>query len=223
VAPPRLLPSHFGIIDTLVTFHQSGHLEHSLIDSAGDIYAALPSLHVAWALWCTLVLYPVVRHRSVRVVLVAYPILTTLVVVTTGNHFYLDAAAGSLLVTLVWFAIPKVADWRRHLLHDWGPVGLSVGRRLRTLFRSAPLNALPSLHHLDGETKGPSQYRYVGNGVRHTSVTVGRNGSGHPLPGSTHRRRRDALGLLAEEAAHERDGPEDGARLHTKTPFRSCT
>jgi PAP2 superfamily len=129
VAPPRLLPPRFGIIDTLVTFHQSGHLEHSLIDSAGDIYAAMPSLHVAWALWSTLVLYPVVRHLAVRVVLVAYPIVTTLVVVATGNHFFLDAVFGSLLITLVWVAIPKVADWHKHRYRDRGPVGMSVNRR----------------------------------------------------------------------------------------------
>jgi hypothetical protein len=126
VAPPRLLPPRFGIIDTLVTFHQSGHLEHSLIDSAGDIYAAMPSLHVAWALWSTLVLYPFARHLLVRAVLIAYPITTALVVVATGNHFFLDAVFGSLLVTFVWFALPKVADWGRHRFHDGGPGGMPI-------------------------------------------------------------------------------------------------
>ncbi len=112
VAPPRLLPARYGIIDTLVTFHQSGHLEHSLVDSAGDIYAAMPSLHVAWALWCTLALYPVVRHRLVRLLLVTYPFVTTVVVVATGNHFFTDAVGGALLVSLMWVVVPPVgARW----------------------------------------------------------------------------------------------------------------
>jgi hypothetical protein len=111
VAPPRLLPSRFGIIDTLVTFQQSGHLEHSLVDSAGDIYAAMPSLHVAWALWCTLALYSVVRHRLVRVALVAYPVVTTVVVVATGNHFITDALSGALLISLVWVVAPEASSW----------------------------------------------------------------------------------------------------------------
>jgi hypothetical protein len=127
VAPPRMLPPRFGIIDTLVTFQQSGHLEHSLIDSAGDVYAAMPSLHVAWALWCTLVLYPVVRNRAGRVLLIAYPVVTTLVVVTTGNHFLLDAVTGALLVTAVWLAVPRVSDWTGRLRHRDPPARARSG------------------------------------------------------------------------------------------------
>jgi hypothetical protein len=111
VAPPRLLPARFGIVDTLVTFNQSGHLEHSLVDSAGDVYAAMPSLHVAWALWCTLALYPVVRNWGLRSLLIAYPVITTVVVVATGNHFVTDAAGGLLLAGLVWVVIAGASKW----------------------------------------------------------------------------------------------------------------
>jgi hypothetical protein len=82
--PPRLLPHRFGIIDTLRSLGNTGHLENSLINAAGDKYAAMPSLHVAWAIRCTLAQYPVIRHRMLRALLAAYPVLTTLVVVTTG-------------------------------------------------------------------------------------------------------------------------------------------
>ena len=126
VAPPRLLPARFGIVDTLVTFQQSGHLEHSLVDSAGDIYAATPSLHVAWALWCTLALYPVVRNSIVRFLLVAYPVLTTVVVVATGNHFIIDALSGALLAGLVWTVLPKVRSQKT-----------STDRPVRSLDRSS--------------------------------------------------------------------------------------
>lgn len=105
VAPPRLLPARFGIIDTLVTLGGSAHVESTLIDTAGDVYAAMPSLHVGWAIWCTFALFPVVRHRLTRIGLVLYPVATTVVVVTTGNHFFTDAASGAALVALVWLVV----------------------------------------------------------------------------------------------------------------------
>ena len=57
---------------------------------------------VAWAVWCALALYPVLRHRALRVLAAAYPVMTTLVVVATGNHYFLDALAGTLLASLTW-------------------------------------------------------------------------------------------------------------------------
>jgi hypothetical protein len=109
VAPPRLLPGSFGIVDTMRATG-AGHVESTLISTAGDQYASMPSLHVAWAVWCALALYPVLRHRAVRVLAVAYPVMTTLVVVATGNHFFLDAAAGTLLACATWAV---VARWSR--------------------------------------------------------------------------------------------------------------
>jgi len=108
VAPPRLLPASFGFVDTLRD-GASGHLEGSLINTAGDQYASMPSLHVAWAVWCALALYPMLRHWALRALVVAYPVMTTLVVVATGNHYFLDAAAGTLLACLVWAVVARVA------------------------------------------------------------------------------------------------------------------
>jgi hypothetical protein len=112
VAPPRLLPAGFGFADTLRAAG-AGHMEGSLINAAGDQYASMPSLHVAWAVWCALALYPIVRRWALRVLVVAYPVMTTLVVVATGNHFFLDAAAGALLACLTWAAVSRVGRLRR--------------------------------------------------------------------------------------------------------------
>jgi membrane-associated phospholipid phosphatase len=111
VAPPRLLPAHFGIIDTLVAPDGSGHIDSTLISTAGDRYASMPSLHVAWAVWCALALYPVVRHWALRALLVAYPLMTTLVVVATGNHYFLDVIAGTLLSCLTWAVVTRIGVW----------------------------------------------------------------------------------------------------------------
>jgi hypothetical protein len=117
VAPPRLLPPRFKIVDTLLTLGHAGHVANALINRTGDTYASLPSLHVAWALWTTLALYPVIRHRTLRALAIAYPLMTTLVVITTGNHFFTDAIAGALLATTTWAAVELLSrhrpDWRR--------------------------------------------------------------------------------------------------------------
>jgi hypothetical protein len=64
---------------------------------------------VAWAVWCALALYPAVRHWALRALAVAYPVMTTLVVVATGNHFFLDAVAGTLLGCLTWVVVSRLA------------------------------------------------------------------------------------------------------------------
>lgn len=100
VAPPRLLPPSFGIVDTIR--HLGGtHAAGVLLDRAGNAYAAMPSLHMAWAVWCTIALYPLLTHRWSRIVAVLYPIMTALVVVVTGNHFIADFVTGTLLIFAV--------------------------------------------------------------------------------------------------------------------------
>jgi PAP2 superfamily len=111
VAPPRLLPARFGIVDTLTMASPAGHAEGALISAAGDQYASMPSLHVAWAVWCAVALYPVIRHRALRILAAAYPVMTVLVVVATGNHYFLDVAAGALLTGVAWVAVTRLGSW----------------------------------------------------------------------------------------------------------------
>ena len=111
LAPPRLLPAHFGIVDMLRAPDGSGHLESTLITTAGDRYAAMPSVHVAWAVWCALAVWPVVRTRILRALVVAYPLMTILVVVVTGNHYFLDAIAGTVLTAGTWIAVTRIGAW----------------------------------------------------------------------------------------------------------------
>jgi membrane-associated phospholipid phosphatase len=54
----------------------------------------MPSLHIAWAAWCTLALWRASDRAVVRVLAVAYPSLTGLAVLATGNHFLLDIVGG---------------------------------------------------------------------------------------------------------------------------------
>jgi hypothetical protein len=74
----------------LWSFH-SGPVQH-----LSNQYAAMPSLHFAWAAWVAWAVWPVVRTSFARVAVVAYPAATFVVVVVTANHFFADVAAGAL-------------------------------------------------------------------------------------------------------------------------------
>ena len=100
VAPPRMLP---GFIDVVVKAGGLGAWHNTLIKHA-DQFAAMPSMHLGYAVWCALVAWRVARHRvSKRVAIVfgiAYPLLTTVIVIGTGNHYLLDVLAGTTTVVL---------------------------------------------------------------------------------------------------------------------------
>src|SRR5262249_61315796 len=90
-APPRL--AGIGIADTISNGHVN--LNAGLLSSFYNPYAAVPSMHVGYAL---VIAAAVLRHgrgRLVRVLALLYPLAVLLTIVATGNHFFLDAAAGA--------------------------------------------------------------------------------------------------------------------------------
>jgi len=111
VAPPRMLP---GFVDTMAQYSGLGWWggEASAPRGFGSFtnqFAAMPSLHVGWALWCGWQLVRHGRHRITRWSGVLYPTLITLVVVATGNHYLLDAVAGVAVVFFAMVAVGGVA------------------------------------------------------------------------------------------------------------------
>ncbi|MDX2701369.1 phosphatase PAP2 family protein [Streptomyces sp. PA03-6a] len=102
--PPRLL-SDGGIHDIVADVEHWGWWsgETSAPQGLGSLvneYAAMPSLHVGWAVWSGWLLFRHSRRKTLRGCGLAYPVLTTLVVVATGNHYLADAVAGALLIVL---------------------------------------------------------------------------------------------------------------------------
>jgi hypothetical protein len=102
-APPRLLATGSGFIDTMAQYGSYGWwgTEASAPRGMGHLtnqYAAMPSLHVGWSLWCGLMLWRYGRTRLVRVLGLLYPVLTSFVVMGTANHYLLDAAAGVVVM-----------------------------------------------------------------------------------------------------------------------------
>jgi hypothetical protein len=97
VAPPRMLD---GFADVVASTHAFGSWHTGALASAANQLAAMPSLHMAWAGWCTIALWRISERRSVRVLAVLYPCLTALAVLSTGNHFLLDILGGLLTLAL---------------------------------------------------------------------------------------------------------------------------
>ncbi len=100
MAPPRLIGA--GFVDTLVQFHTFGSWGHASVASMTNQYAAMPSLHCAWALWAGLTVWHVARRPVIRYVALCYPMLTLLVVISTANHFLLDCVAGAAVLGLAY-------------------------------------------------------------------------------------------------------------------------
>ncbi|WP_351228779.1 phosphatase PAP2 family protein [Streptomyces sp. NPDC002133] len=97
--PPRLLDAGHGFVDTMAQFSSYGWWggEASAPRGLGGMtnqYAAMPSLHVGWALWCGVMLWLHGRGVLTKTLAIAYPTLTTLVVMGTANHYFLDAVGG---------------------------------------------------------------------------------------------------------------------------------
>ena len=106
LAPPRLMAGG-GFVDTVRAWGTWGVAASQPVTSASNQYAAMPSMHVGWALWCGAIIVRHVRRPAVQALGMLYPAMTLLVVVVTGNHFVLDAA-GALVAFVLAVAAVRV-------------------------------------------------------------------------------------------------------------------
>ncbi len=119
VAPPRMLG---GFTDVVATTHAIGSWHTGALASEANQLAAMPSLHIAWALWCTVAVWRASSRPALRVLAAIYPLMTAFAVLATGNHYVLDIVGGALLAVA-----------------SFGILALLAGRRGRTL--PEPANA----------------------------------------------------------------------------------
>jgi hypothetical protein len=116
-APPRFFPE-WGFIDSVadVTGMKVDSGNHS-VSAITNLYAAVPSMHVAFALMIGWSLARLVRHSVARVAWFLYPFLMTFVIVVTANHFLVDAMLGALTAGAsaygaTWLARARPSVWR---------------------------------------------------------------------------------------------------------------
>jgi len=99
-APPRL--SHIGIVDTVSGGHVD--LDKGVVSSLYNPFAAVPSMHIGYALIVGASLARYAPHLVLRLAGIAYPLFVLFVIVATGNHFILDAAAGAAVAGVAFLA-----------------------------------------------------------------------------------------------------------------------
>ncbi|MEV6316254.1 bifunctional glycosyltransferase 87/phosphatase PAP2 family protein [Streptomyces sp. NPDC051776] len=97
LAPPRLMPSH-GYIDTANGPQDLANPEFGPLTELSNQYAAMPSLHIGWSLWCAVVVVLLAPKLWMKLLGVLYPVLTTTVIVGTANHYLLDAVGGAVVL-----------------------------------------------------------------------------------------------------------------------------
>ena len=97
-APPRLFPE-WGFVDTLAS---SSALNHGsgLVQLASNQFAAMPSIHAADALILGFAMVSLVKWRGAKLLWTLWPSWVWFSVMATGNHFWLDIAAGIGLAAL---------------------------------------------------------------------------------------------------------------------------
>lgn len=100
-APPRL--AGLGFSDT-VTTSAGINLSSDVLGALYNPFAAVPSLHFGYALIVGVALAWIARNRVVRIAGAAYPAAMLLIIVATGNHFFVDALLGGLVVVAGWLA-----------------------------------------------------------------------------------------------------------------------
>ena len=108
-APPRL--AGLGIVDTVSGGHVD--LNKGLVSSLYNPVAAVPSLHMGYALIVGAVLVRYGSRRAVRIAGAIYPLFVLLVIVATGNHFFFDAATGAVAVALAFVLSSAVGKAQR--------------------------------------------------------------------------------------------------------------
>lgn len=121
-APPRFLTG-LGFEDSVAAF--TG-VEAESSNVLFNPYAAVPSMHVGFALMLGVTMARMARHRWVRALWLAYAPVVTFVVVATANHWWLDAALGALVAAVAAAAAHGVFARARPDVWAWNPAPARV-------------------------------------------------------------------------------------------------
>ncbi|MFD6423569.1 bifunctional glycosyltransferase 87/phosphatase PAP2 family protein [Streptomyces sp. NPDC060198] len=127
LAPPRLMPG-LGFIDTVHGVQDFSKPDYGTLTSVTNQYAAMPSLHFGWSLWCGLMILILAPKVWMKPLGLLHPFFTVCAIVGTGNHWVLDAAGGAFVVSLGFLLTWALAGPRRLVRPDRDPVAEGDGR-----------------------------------------------------------------------------------------------
>ncbi|HEX2702988.1 MAG TPA: phosphatase PAP2 family protein [Solirubrobacteraceae bacterium] len=113
-APPRLVPN-WGFVDTVSQVTNTSSQNNPIMKIFINPYAAVPSMHVAFATMIGGTLVRLVKSWPARVWWTLWPVLITFVTVITANHFLLDAVFGLLTAGIAAVVACRLARIRPHV------------------------------------------------------------------------------------------------------------
>ncbi|MGW0789670.1 phosphatase PAP2 family protein [Streptomyces sp. NPDC002911] len=108
LAPPRLMNGS-GFIDTVLVHQTWGSMASGNFKHMSNQYAAMPSMHIGWSLWCGLTMCALATAPWAKILGALYPVATLVVIVATANHFWLDAVGGAaclafgVVISYAWY------------------------------------------------------------------------------------------------------------------------
>ncbi|MGR4879228.1 bifunctional glycosyltransferase 87/phosphatase PAP2 family protein [Streptomyces sp. LARHCF249] len=97
LAPPRLMPG-LGFIDTVHGPQDLANPSYGAMTAISNQYAAMPSLHFGWSLWCGIVIVVLAPKGWQKLLGALHPLITVCAIVATANHWILDAVGGAVVV-----------------------------------------------------------------------------------------------------------------------------
>lgn len=110
LAPPRLA-SGYSFHDTVVYFHTWGSWGDASVASSSNQFAAMPSMHIGWSLWCGITIVMLAKRKWVKALGALYPLMTLAVIVGTANHFFMDAIGG-VIALAAGFGLARLLNGR---------------------------------------------------------------------------------------------------------------
>ncbi len=125
-APPRLM-TDWGFTDTIQQFTHVT-IEHGASSALLNAYAAVPSMHVCFALMIGVPMSRLVHNRAARIFWRIYPAFITFVVIATGNHYFTDVFLGALTAGLSALLARQLMARTRS--DGWAFAQLSPGSRV---------------------------------------------------------------------------------------------
>jgi hypothetical protein len=123
-APPRMFPE-LGFTDSVAKF--TGVSESS-VNALFNPYAAVPSMHVCFALMLSLPMVRIARRGWVKALWIWYGPLLTFVVIATGNHWVFDAFTGACVAAVSAFAAQALFARARPQAWAWEPGMATPGK-----------------------------------------------------------------------------------------------
>lgn len=112
LAPPRLMPG-LGFIDTVHGVQDFTKPDYGALTAVTNQYAAMPSLHFGWSLWCGVIIVLLAPKVWMKALGVLHPLFTVFAIVATANHWVLDAVGGAVVVALGFLITYVLAGPRR--------------------------------------------------------------------------------------------------------------